>query len=52
MMCLVSVAFLSVISVYPLDIKEVTKEEDKETCYSQIHVVAISIGEFLERLEL
>ena len=49
MMCLVSMAFLSVLSVYPLDIKE---EEDKETCYSQMHVVAISIGEFLERLEL
>ena len=52
MMCLVSVAFLSVLSVYPLDIIEETKEEDKETCYSQMHAVAISIGEFLERLEL
>ena len=53
MMCLVSVAFLSVLSVYPLDIKEETEEGYKETCYSQMHVVAISIGEFfLERFEL
>ena len=41
----------SVSFVYP-EIIEVTKEEDKETCYSQMHVVAISIGKCLQRLEL
>ena len=49
MLFLVSTVFFC---LHPLDIKEETEKGYKETCYSQMNVVAISIDMCLERFEL